>query len=268
MKETYPISLQIYKAAWASPLFEETMIRMLNISMVEVNEKVHLFLLMELLESYQNHLRSTDTQVSSNMIHEVTKFIRQRNPHPLAEVYAKTLINTFNRFSAFSQTDQLFHVVKIRGYAYPRTNEFSIENQSILFAWDRGTKVLYWLIGSRPHATLMKQWNADIQNTLIDIDHDILTVELNIKGNWQNILLHCTRLSLFLEEERLEFRIKLPDQNRLVFMYKLDELMKMLNCDNNWEIMKTQESSGPNENHNRSFIGKKNLILKFFKNIF
>ena len=40
-------------------------------------------------------------------------------------------------------------------------------------------------------------------------------------------------------------------------MYKLDELMKMLNCDKNWESMKTQESSGPNENHNRSFIGKK-----------
>ena len=182
MKELYPISLQIYKAAWASPLFEETMVRMLSISMVEINEKIHLFLLMELLESYQNHLRDTNTQASSDMIHAVTRFIRQRNPHPLAEVYAKTLVNTFNSFSTFAQTEQLFQVVSIRGYAYPRTNEFTIENQSILFAWDKGTRVLYWLIGSRQHATLMKQWNADIQNTLIGIHQDILSVELNIKG--------------------------------------------------------------------------------------
>ena len=46
-------------------------------------------------------------------------------------------------------------------------------------------------------------------------------------------------------------------------MYKLDELMKMLNCDVNWESLKMDESGGLNENQNQSFIGKKKVICYF-----
>ena len=69
----------------------------------------------------------------------------------------------------------------------------------------------------------------------------------------------CTNhwhVALCTEETWLEFDLKMPPDNRLVFMFKLDELMTMLKCEAQWEKLKRNVTDPTAAPRRHSFIGR------------
>ena len=75
-------------------------------------------------------------------------------------------------------------MARLKGYAYPRVNEFVFEG-AIIFAWDTGTNILYWLVGGGPRAQLIKRLVTDVQNVTLYMNVDMLTIEMNIGGKFK-----------------------------------------------------------------------------------
>ena len=254
MNKMYPVITTLYTSIWSSSLHEDILVELLRLSMENVSERIQLFLLMELLESFQAKKLTTDYCLPTyRVIYTIANFIKHRQPHPIAQLYGKSLINQFNSFTPFPQTDQLFHVARLKGYAYPRVNEFVFEG-AIIFAWDRGTNILYWLVGGGPRAQLIKRLVTDIQNVTLYMNADMLTIEMNIGGKFKLNIFSRSRFAL--EEQWIEFDLKLPVDNRLVFMFKLDEVMTMLKCEAEWDKLKRRVADPSSAPRRQSFIGE------------
>ena len=59
-----------------------------------------------------------------------------------------------------------------------------------------------------------------------------------------------------LEEQWIEFDLKLPVDNRLVFMFKRDEVMTMLKCEAEWDKVKRRIAEPSSAPRRQSFIGE------------
>ena len=84
---------------------------------------------------------------------------------------------------------------------------------------------------------------------------DMLTIEMNIGGKFKLFnLSSCWRLAL--EEQWIEFDLKLPVDNRLVFMFKRDEVMTMLKCEAEWDKLKRRIAEPNSAPRRQSFVGE------------
>ena len=182
MNKMYPVITTLYNTVWSISLYEDTLAELLRLSMENVSDRIQLFLLMELFESFQKKKMRLDGGLpSARVTYTIANFIKHRQPHPMAQLYGKSLINHFNAFTPFPQSDQLFHVARLKGYGYPRVDEFVFEG-AIVFAWDKGTGILYWMEGGGPRANLTKQLAKDVQNATLYMKVDTLSIEMNIGG--------------------------------------------------------------------------------------